>query len=51
MARDLMSDRVLADSLPPMRSLREIVKRKYDRGLVGDELCWANSKQPMGELS
>ena len=37
-ARDLMSDRALADSLPQMRSLREIVKRKYDRGLVGDEL-------------
>jgi broad specificity phosphatase PhoE len=38
MARDLMSDRALAESLPPMRSLQDIVKRKYDRGLVGDDL-------------
>jgi len=38
MARDLMSDRALADSLPPMRTLQDIVKRKYDRGLVGDDL-------------
>lgn len=37
-ARVLMSDRKLAESLPDMPSLKDIVRRKYENNLVGDNL-------------
>lgn len=37
-ARALMKDRKRAESLPEMPSIQDIVRRKYDKGLVGDDL-------------
>lgn len=37
-ARTLMKDRKLAESLPNMPTIKDIVARKYKKGLRGDDL-------------